>query len=504
MAPSLLALCAAVAGASAIQIPFFSQAPLDVANEPKLLVDSAALQDLISGDRLLARAKKLYEVAKLGEHEYNHPTRVIGSAGHAGTLSYIYESILELGDYYDISNQSFPAVSGQVFEYKLVLGDTVSKSAAPMGLTPATKGKEPVYGDLVFVQNEGCSASDFPDSVAGNIAFIKRGTCPFGTKSEHAGQKGAVAAIVYNYETDPVQGTLGTPSPNHVATFGLSGEEPSPILEQFSKNHSVDAIAYIDAEVSEIQTANIIAQTSAGDPANCVMLGAHSDSVAEGPGINDDGSGTISLLEVATQLTKFAVNNCVRFAWWAGEEEGLLGSDYYVDSLSPAENRRIRLFMDYDMMASPNFAYQIYNATNAANPLGSEQVRDLYIAWYEAAGLNYTFIPFDGRSDYDGFIRAGIPGGGIATGAEGIKSKDEAAMFGGEAGEWYDPCYHQLCDDVGNLNETAWIVNTKLIAHSVATYARSFKGFPERITRVAATASVYEEETKYHGNKLFI
>ena len=81
------------------------------------------------------------------------------------------------------------------------------------------------------------------------------------------------------------------------------------------------------------------------------------------------------------------------------------------------------------------------------------------------------------RSDYDGFIRNGIPGGGIATGAEGIKTKEEVDMFGGKAGDWYDPCYHQLCDDVGNVNMTAWVVNTKVSSKlrvynsSLLTYA---------------------------------
>lgn len=498
------ALCAALTGAAALQIPLLSnsQSLLGPPHETKPAINSTELQDLISGDRLMVRAKKLYEIAKLGEDEYNHPTRVIGSAGHIGTLSYIYETILQLGDYYTISNQTFPAVSGNVYESHLVIGDRVPKSARPMGLTPPTKDKEPVHGDLVKVDNEGCQASDFPDSVKGNIAFIKRGTCPFGTKSEHAGRKGAVAAVVYNYEQDAVSGTLGSPSPDHVATFGLSGEDAHSVLKKLDNGLRVDSIAYMDAEVSEILTNNIIAQTTDGDQDNCVMLGAHSDSVAEGPGINDDGSGTISLLEVATQLTKFNVSNCVRFAWWAGEEEGLLGSDYYVYSLPEEENKKIRLFMDYDMMASPNFAYQIYNATNALNPTGSEELRDLYIKWYKDQGLNYTFIPFDGRSDYDGFIRNGIPGGGIATGAEGIKTKDEARQFGGVAGDWYDPCYHQLCDDLSNVNMTAWVVNTKLIAHSVATYAESFKGFPER--NLTLSTSSYKDNVKYHGDRLFI
>jgi aminopeptidase Y len=174
------------------------------------------------------------------------------------------------------------------------------------------------------------------------------------------------------------------------------------------------------------------------------MLGGHSDSVAEGPGINDDGSGTISVLEVATQLAKYDVNNCVQFGFFAGEEEGLLGSDYFVSSLTDEEKSKIALFMDYDMMASPNFAYQVYNATNEENPAGSAEIKQLYIDWYEAHDLNYTLIPFDGRSDYDGFIRNGIPGGGVACGAEGVKTKEEQEMFGGEAGEWFDSCYHQV------------------------------------------------------------
>lgn len=87
-------------------------------------------------------------------------------------------------------------------------------------------------------------------------------------------------------------------------------------------------------------------------------------------------------------------------------------------------------------MGSPNYAYQIYNATNEDSPAGSEELRDLYIDFYESKGLNYSFIPFDGRSDYDGFIRAGIPAGGVATGAEGIKTKEEAKEFGGKAGDW--------------------------------------------------------------------
>ena len=444
---------------------------LSIPDEKKPLVSSDALQAAISSEALLARAKKLFQIAKLGEGEYNHPTRVIGSDGHLGTLKYIREVLSGLGDYYTLSEQPFPAVSGNVFEARLLLGLDLPESAYPMSLTPPTKNKQPVDGKLVLVANDGCHAKDYPEDVAGNIAFIRRGTCAFGVKSAHAGKAGAVAAVVYNYEDQPVTGTLGTPSPDHVATFGLAGGEAAPYIEKLKAGKEVEATAYIDAVVESIETINIIAQTAEGDPDNCVMLGGHSDSVAEGPGINDDGSGSLALLEIATQLTNFSVKNCVRFAWWAGEEEGLLGSDFYVAALPAEENQKIRLFMDYDMLASPNFAYQVYDARNDVNPVGSQELRDLYVEWYVKQGLNYTFIPFDGRSDYDGFIRNGIPGGGIATGAEGIKTKEEVALFGGKDGIAYDVCYHELCDNVGNLHLDAWELNTK-VCTELATVPR--------------------------------
>ncbi|KFY32988.1 hypothetical protein V495_08542 [Pseudogymnoascus sp. VKM F-4514 (FW-929)] len=515
MRPLLLPLPVALSllgCADALQIPFFSvpdkhhgEQNIISTPAPTKPVISKELQQLINPDNLFRRAEELFEIAKLSIDEYGHPTRVIGSKGHLGTVDYIYSTIKDLGDYYDISNQTFSAVTGNVFESRLVLGHEVPKSATPMGLTPPTKNRSPVYGQVRLVSNYGCDEHDFDSDGKGPwIALVSRGVCPFGTKSENAGKAGAIAAIVYNNENGGVSGTLGQPSQYHVATFGISDTDAAPYIEKLKSGNAVDSIAFIDATVDTIKTTNIIAQTRGGDPENCVMLGGHSDSVAEGPGINDDGSGSLSLLEVATQLTQFSVKNCVRFGWWAGEEEGLLGSDYYVSQLSEAENQRIRLFMDYDMMASPNYAYQIYNATDAVNPAGSQQLRELYEDFYDAQSLNHTLIAFDGRSDYDAFLRSGIPSGGIATGAEGIKTVAEADMFGGSAGDWFDPCYHQLCDNLSNLDMVAWEVSTKLIAHSVATYARSLEDFPKREAAVAAESMKAPTPNVYHGHKLIM
>ncbi|KAG4217977.1 hypothetical protein PC116_g33543, partial [Phytophthora cactorum] len=155
----------------------------------------------------------------------------------------------------------FPAVMGNVYESRLVIGHEVPKSAFPMSLTPPTTNKQPVHGDLILVANEGCDASDYPSNVTGNIAFILRGKCSFGAKSQLAGKAGAVAAIVYNYASGPLSGTLESPTPDHVATFGLSGEDAGPTLEKLKKGDVIDSIAYIDSEVKQIETTNIIAQT---------------------------------------------------------------------------------------------------------------------------------------------------------------------------------------------------------------------------------------------------
>ncbi|KAK6538880.1 hypothetical protein TWF694_010438 [Orbilia ellipsospora] len=467
-------------------------------------------EDLLAGTidtkNLLSRAHDLYTAAKISEGHYNHPTRVIGSLGHLGTIKYIEQVLGTLTGYYRFHEQQFPAVSGNVYESRLVF-DSHVVDARPMSLTPPTKDKQPVFATVVAVENDGCVEEDYPLEVKGAIALIKRGNCSFGQKSENAGIAGAVAAVIYNNDIGELSGTLGTPKEHHVATFGISDAAGAKALEYLAGGGVIDASAYIDAEVNVIQTKNVIAQTVLGDQENCVMLGGHSDSVEEGPGVNDDGSGSMTLLEIAVQLSRFSVNNCVRFSWWSGEEEGLLGSTWYATHLTDEENLKIRLFMDYDMLASTNFAYQIYNATDAeGDPKGSEELRNFYVDGYKGLGVNYTFIPFDGRSDYVGFIEAGIPAGGIATGAEGIKTAEEVEMFGGLAGQWYDPCYHQLCDDLTNLNETAWGVNARLVAKSVAKYANSFEGFP---VRKLDSADIRAERVleakkkwKYRGRKL--
>lgn len=455
-------------------LPFFG-------HHDKPEVNTQELQLLITEDALRFRAEQLYNISKTSMGKYGHPTRVIGSPGHWNTVNYILRELIKLDGYYTVKSQAFNAIDGKVKLVSLLIEGTQPKSLEALSLTPATEDERPVHGTLVLVKNHGCNAEDFPKHTKDNIVLIERGECSFGDKLINAGKAGAKGAIIYDKD-GPLHGTLGDPTGDEVATVSISKADAQPYIDRLLKNPNADieTSLYVDAYVKNITTVNVIAETKQGDHNNVVSLGAHLDSVEAGPGINDDGSGTISLLEVAKHLTKFKVNNAVRFAWWAAEEEGLLGSNYYAKHLSPKENEKVRVFMDYDMMASPNYEYEVYDANNKDHPDGSGDLKQLYIDWYKEQGLNYTLIPFDGRLDYVGFIEAGIPAGGIATGAEGVKSKKLQEQFGGVAGEWFDQCYHQLCDDLTNPNYEAWVVNTKLIAHSVATYAKSFDGFPKR------------------------
>lgn len=223
---------------------------------------------------------------------------------------------------------------------------------------------------------------------------------------------------------------------------------------------------------------NVIAETVGGNKDSVLVIGGHSDSVQAGPGINDDGSGIIGILEVAEQLTGYAVNNSVRIGFWAAEEFGLLGSYHYTENLSAEEAAKIRLYLNFDMIASPNYILGIYDgdgsAFNQTGPAGSGQAEVFFEEFFAANGLNSVPTDFSGRSDYAGFLNLGIASGGLFTGAEVVKTAEEAVLFGGEAGVAYDINYHKSGDNITNLAWDAFEWNTKAIAAAVAEYATSF------------------------------
>jgi Zn-dependent M28 family amino/carboxypeptidase len=231
------------------------------------------------------------------------------------------------------------------------------------------------------------------------------------------------------------------------------------------------------AEFVVTETANVYADTAGGRDDRLVVVGAHLDSVHEGPGIQDNGSGSAAILEIAEQFATLGIEprNKVRFAWWGGEEDGLIGSTYYVSQLDARGVRSTSVNLNFDMIGSPNFVRFVYDgdgsATGAVGPNGSANVEQVFNDYFAAMGLPVEPTAFDGRSDYGPFIAVGIPAGGLFTGAEGIKTPEEVAIYGGTAGEQYDPCYHLACDTFDNISLQALDEMSDAAAHATLAFA---------------------------------
>ncbi|MDR7189212.1 Zn-dependent M28 family amino/carboxypeptidase [Microbacterium sp. BE35] len=323
----------------------------------------------------------------------------------------------------------------------------------------------------------GCESTDFAGFPAGGIALVQRGTCGFAVKVLNAQAAGAAGVIVMN-EGQPgrtgLVGMIGDATGLNIPAVFATSATGANLL---SSANSIVTVT-VDYEADTRTAWNVLAETTAGNDANTVMAGAHLDSVQDGPGINDNGSGSAALLETAIQMQKTKPNNTVRFAWWGAEESGLLGSEHYVGALSEEQAGDIALYLNFDMIGSPNYFMGVYDGDNSSGtaapgfiPEGSAQIEDVFEHYYTSVGEPFQDTEFSGRSDYGPFIAVGIPAGGLFTGAEGVKSAQQAAIFGGTAGVAFDSCYHAPCDDIDNLNAHALDVNSDAVAAAIMTFA---------------------------------
>jgi Zn-dependent M28 family amino/carboxypeptidase len=255
----------------------------------------------------------------------------------------------------------------------------------------------------------------------------------------------------------------------------------------------------------------VIAETKGGDKNNVLVVGAHLDSRPEGPGINDDGSGTAMLLAQAEAMAKNKhaknLRQKIRFGWWGAEEEGLIGSTDYVDGLKKSEAKKILLYLNFDMLGSPNFARLIYDgdgsAFGTAGPKGSDAIEHNYEKYFKTQDLPTGETAFDGRSDYLEFITAGIPAGGLFSGAEEIKTKQEQKLYGGKANKPLDPCYHLKCDDINTISKKSLDPMADAVADSLMTYAFNPKALNGGKSSKASHAKAARAgAAKYVGDKL--
>jgi Zn-dependent M28 family amino/carboxypeptidase len=448
-------------------------------------VDTSALREAVTVEGVRSHQQTLQVIADL-----NGGTREASSPGYFASVDYVAGAMAAAG--YDVTVQEFefpffqelePAELEQlapnptVYPYFDAAGFATMEYSGSGDVTALAQGVDLVLppGDAANTSTSGCEAADFATFTPGNIAIIQRGTCTFALKAQNAEAAGAVGVVIFNEgqpgRTDAFVGTLGGPGsgiPVVGAAFDVGVELAAG---------GVTVRMFVNAN-SEIRTsANVIADTPGGRDDRVVVVGAHLDSVPAGPGIQDNGSGSAAILEIALQMAALGIDprNKVRFAWWGAEESGLLGSEHYVANLSKREIKNIALNLNFDMIGSPNFVRFVYDGDGSATPLagpnGSKNIESVFLNYFAEQGLPTEPTAFDGRSDYGPFIAVGIPAGGLFTGAEGIKTEEEAAIYGGTAGEQYDPCYHLACDTFDNISLEALDQNADASAHAVLTFA---------------------------------
>jgi Zn-dependent M28 family amino/carboxypeptidase len=422
----------------------------------------------------------------------NGGTRASGTPGYDESVDYVVERMEAAG--YNVSVQDFefhlfeelgPSTLDQTapgaVSYAQGVDFDVMSQSEPGDVTAAVTPVDLQLG-LGNASSSGCEAADFAGFPAGNIALIQRGTCTFEDKAENAAAAGAAGVIIFNQGNTPARlgligGTVGDGYTGGVPVFDATyarGEEWAG---------TAGLVLHMVADVSRVlvSTNNVFAESPSGDPDHVVMAGAHLDSVAAGPGIQDNGSGSAALLEVAEEMAKVNPRYQVRFAWWGAEEASLVGSTFYVNSLSEEELASIALYLNFDMIGSPNHVFFIYDGDDSdgegagPGPDGSAEIEQAFEAYFNAVDEPFKGTDFSGRSDYGPFIAAGIPSGGLFTGAEGIKTAEEAGIWGGTAGVAYDSCYHQACDTYDNVNLDALDVNSDAVAFATLQFAMNLE-----------------------------
>ena len=428
----------------------------------------AALEDCVTLEGVRAHLDALQEAARA-----HGGTRATGTPGYDASVRHVVDTLRAAG--YRPVVQPFTVDTFATTSPTLLQRPGRDPNGLPTAIV-AGSGSGDVTAPVVALPDDGtpgCEAADFAGFPRGSIALVPRGSCTFALKASTAQAAGAAAVVITNNAPGVLNATLGPG-----ATVDLPVVAVTQDLGQRLAATTDLALRVRTATVrGPVTTANVIAETTGGDPDNVVLAGAHLDSVDAGPGLNDNASGAAGLLEVAVQMAKVRSPNTVRFAWWGAEERGPRGSAHYVSSLSQAEQDRIALYLDVDVIGSPNHVYFVTDGDDSdaagagPGPEGSARIEKTFEAYFSQRGIPHEGADLTGRGDDGPFISVGIPSGGITTGTDGVKTVEEAARFGGTAGIPYDPCYHQACDDIDNIGDEALDVGADALAFTVLQYA---------------------------------
>ncbi|WP_040542834.1 M28 family metallopeptidase [Mycolicibacterium vaccae] len=450
------------------------------------------LAQKVTADAMMTHLTRLQEIA-----DAHGGNRALGTPGYDASVDYVVEALRGKG--FDVDTPEFGVRIPWAEEPRLTVAGARTE-ARPLQFTIGTTS-EGVSGPLVAARADddtpGCTADDYDGlAVDGAVVLVDRGSCPFGGKQAVAADLGAVALIVANSEGGPdlAGATLGEATDVKIPVVAVAKD----VGDRLRAEPGATAVLNLNAGVRVEKSRNVIAQTRTGSTQDVVMVGAHLDSVPEGPGINDNGSGVAAVLETALQLEASpSVANAVRFAFWGSEEQGLYGSADYVAGLDEEALKDIALYLNFDMIGSPNPGYFTMDGNQSTAPRpgegvprvpeGSAGIERTLTAYLDRAGKPGEDTSFDGRSDYDGFTMAGIPAGGLFSGAEEKMSAEQAERWDGQADQPFDPNYHKDSDTLEHIDETAMQIHGSGAAFAVGLYAqdqRGRNGIPLREDRV--------------------
>jgi Zn-dependent M28 family amino/carboxypeptidase len=441
-------------------------------------VNSSQLRAAVTVDGIVAHQQALQDIA-----DDNTGTRYTKTDGYTDSVAYVRQTMENAGWDVTVSHFNMPdwrEAQPPVFQQLSPTAKTYIPGDADDDNSPAVDyitfefsptanvASAPVVAtnDIVIPSpaansnTSGCEAADFPAATSGAVSLIQRGTCPFVQKLSNAQAAGAVGVILFNEGDSAGRMNAGFRSgptdlaiPAVFSSFAVGNE----LYQAFKAGQNPTVHLQTFGVLVDHFYPQVIAETRRGDPNKVVLAGAHLDSVPAGPGINDDGSGSAWQLELGEQISNLGIppRHKIRLMWFGGEEDGLVGSQYYAKNLSQAEVNKIVVMIDTDMIASPNYVRFVYDGNGdelgPAGPPGSGTVEEVFKRYFRERGMATLPQAFDGRSDYVGFINRGIPAGGIFAGAEVPKTAAQVLAFGGVAGEQYDPCYHEACDNIATV-----------------------------------------------------
>ncbi|MGW0162075.1 M28 family peptidase [Mycobacterium sp. NPDC003323] len=430
------------------------------------------LADDVTAEAIFAHLERFDDIA-----ESNDGSRAVGTPGYDATVDYISQVLRDKG--FEISTPEFEWLKmGDPGKPTLeVAGRSYPVTqASPLASTP----RGGVRGlSLRPDEPAGCKAADYGD-VRGALVIVDDTECSVVAKQNAAVAKGAVGLLVISDG-----GTKGLFEPGYYQKLTL----PVAVIDRTTNaalRRTDDPVRLVlDGQASVARSKSVIAQTSTGDTANVVVAGAHLDSAPRSPGINDNATGVAALLAIADQLGSAArIDNAVRFAFWGSQRLGAAGK--YLTGLDDGGINDIAAYLDANMIGSPNPGYFTLDGDQSGQPNpaiaadsvpeGSAGIERTLAGYLNLAGVRPADMPLDMTGDYGPFLTAGVPVGGLTTGANQQKTTVQARLWGGRAGAPFDPNYGGPRDGMDNVDHRALSITAPALAYTIGTYARSIEG----------------------------